>query len=149
MEPATPCRSSTRAAWEADNHVQAHQGAAGVEGQARAAVDRARTHNRSARWTRVAAGRDCPPPVRRVAIPQGEGRTRPLGTPTGAERIAQTVGKRDWEPAGETVVHPESSGDRPGQSAREAVGQARALRARRLGARATAKALLPPSTTRC
>jgi retron-type reverse transcriptase len=58
--------------------VQASQGAAGVDGQAMAAVDEDLANTLYQRWERLASGRDVPPPVRRVEIPTGEGSgTRP------------------------------------------------------------------------
>ena len=138
-EKAHPVCRSTREGWEADTRVQAKQGAAGGEGPASAEVERALTHTLDTRWTRRSSGSDGPPPVRRVAIPQGEGRTRPLGMPTGAERIAQRGVQRSLEPAGDPPVHPESEGDRPGQSALAAVGQARERWGRADGVRALAR----------
>jgi RNA-directed DNA polymerase len=125
MEKAKPFSISKRAVWEAYTHVKANQGAAGVDGHAIAEVERALPNNLYKLWNRLSSGSYFPPPVRRVEIPKGDGRTRPLGMPTVADRIAQTVVKRDLEPEVEQVVHPDSSGDRPGQSALEAVGQAR------------------------
>ena len=125
MDTAKPCRMSTREVWEASKHVKANQGAAGVDGQSITECERDLTNNLYTRWNRVSSGSDFPPPVRRVEIPKGEGRTRPLGIPTVADRIAQTVGKRSLEPEVDQHFHPDSYGYRPGTSALEAVGQAR------------------------
>ena len=65
------------------------------------------------------------PPVRRVDIPKDDVGTRPLGIPTMADRIAQTVVKRYLEPILEEHFHPDSYGYRPGKSAIEALGVAR------------------------
>src|ERR1035437_1349027 len=57
---------------------------------------------------------------------KGDGRgTRPLGIPTVADRIAQTVVKRYLEPLVEPCFHEDSYGYRPGKSALDAVGVAR------------------------
>ncbi len=65
------------------------------------------------------------PPVGRVDIPKDDVGTRPLGIPTVADRIAQTVVKRYLEPILEEHFHPDSYGDRPGKSAIEALEVAR------------------------
>jgi group II intron reverse transcriptase/maturase len=116
---------SKREVWEAYKHVKANQGAAGVDGQSIAEFERDLTNNLYKLWNRLSSGSYVPPPVRRVDIPKGEGRTRPLGMPTVADRIAQTVVTRYLEPEVEPNFHPDSYGYRPGKSALEAVGQAR------------------------
>jgi len=125
MDTATPFSIAKREVWEAYTRVKANQGAAGVEGQSIAEFERDWPDNLDKRWNRMASGSSCPPPVRRVDIPKGDGRTRPLGISTVADRIAQMVGKRYLEPEVDKHVHPDSSGYRPGKSAIEAVGQAR------------------------
>ncbi len=57
---------------------------------------------------RMASGSYFPPPVLRVEIPKGDGRMRPLGIPTVADRIAQQVVKQELEPQLEKHFHPDS-----------------------------------------
>src|SRR5215831_2782373 len=76
-------------------------------------------------WNRMSSGSYFPPPVRLVEIEKNGGGTRPLGIPTIADRVAQTVAKMVLEPKVEPIFHPDSYGYRPGRSALDAVGVAR------------------------
>jgi RNA-directed DNA polymerase len=110
--------------WEAYRTVKANQGTAGVDGQSIKEFEADLKNNLYKLWNRMSSGSYFPPPVRRVDIPKGEG-TRPLGIPTVADRIAQTVVKRRIEPGLEKCFHPDSYGYRPGKSAKDALGAAR------------------------
>jgi RNA-directed DNA polymerase len=111
--------------WEAYKLVKANKGAAGVDGQSIAEFEEDLKDNLFKIWNRMSSGSYFPPPVRRVDIPKDNGGIRPLGIPTVADRIAQTVVKRYLEPILEGQFHTDSYGYRPGKSAREAVGVAR------------------------
>jgi RNA-directed DNA polymerase len=125
VDRAKPFDIPKREVWEAYKRVRANQGAAGVDGQTIADFEVDLSNNLYKLWNRLSSGSYIPPPVRRVDIPKGDGRTRPLGIPTVADRIAQTVVKRYLEPLVEPVFHPDSYGYRPGKSALDAVGTAR------------------------
>ena len=125
MNKAKPFCISKWEVWEAYRRVKANQGAAGVDGQSIAKFEEDLKNNLFKIWNRMSSGSYFPPPVRRVDIPKGDGRKRPLGIPTVADRIAQTVVQRYLEPILDKIFHPDSYGYRPGKSAIEAVGVAR------------------------
>jgi group II intron reverse transcriptase/maturase len=125
VNKAKPFCISKWEVWEAYRRVKANQGAAGVDGQSLAEFEEDLKNNLFKIWNRMSSGSYFPPPVRRVDIPKDDGGTRPLGIPTVADRIAQTVVKRYLEPILEEYFHPDSYGYRPGKSAIEAVGTAR------------------------
>ena len=98
MDKAKPFCISKWEVWEAYKRVRANQGAAGVDGQSIAEFEEDLKDNLFKIWNRMSSGSYFPPPVRRVDIPKDNGGTRPLGIPTVADRIAQTVVKRYLEP---------------------------------------------------
>jgi RNA-directed DNA polymerase len=104
------------AAWR---KVARNHGAAGVDGQN---IERFMAHTE--RYLQelqhsVENGSYRPHPVKRVEIPKGDGRTRPLGIPTVKDRIVQTALKMVIEPIFETQFRPGSYGFRPGRSCKE------------------------------
>lgn len=125
MDRAKPFEIPKREVWEAFKSVRANRGAAGVDGQSIEAFEADLEDNLYKLWNRLSSGSYFPLPVRRVDIPKGEGKTRPLGIPTVADRIAQMVVKRYLEPLVEPIFHEDSYGYRPGKSALDAVGVAR------------------------
>lgn len=125
MDKAKPFCISKWEVWEGYKRVKANQGAAGVDGQSIAEFEEDLKDNLFKIWNRMSSGSYFPPPVRRVDIPKDNGGKRPLGIPTVADRIAQTVVKRYLEPILEEHFHPDSYGYRPKKSAIEAIGVAR------------------------
>jgi group II intron reverse transcriptase/maturase len=111
--------------WEAYKRVKANRGAAGVDGESLAAFEKNLKGNLYRVWNRMSSGSYFPPPVRLVEIPKDNGGTRPLGVPTVADRVAQTVVKMVFEPLVEPIFHEDSYAYRPGKSALDAVGMAR------------------------
>jgi RNA-directed DNA polymerase len=125
MDEAKPFKIPKRDVWEAFKRVKANQGAAGVDGQSIADFEANLKGNLYKLWNRMSSGSYFPPPVRRVDIPKADGRMRPLGIPTVADRVAQEVARRFLEPILEPVFHTDSYGYRPGKSAIDAVRTAR------------------------
>ena len=141
-ESAKPFGISKRDVWDAYKRVKANRGAAGVDGQSIDEFEENLSANLYKLWNRLASGSYFPPPVRRVEIPKGDGRTRPLGIPTVADRIAQMVVTRFLQPILEPHFHADSYGYRPGKSAKEALGRCTAaMLAQRLGARSRHQSL--------
>lgn len=105
--------------------VLANDGAAGVDGQTLKGFAQDLKGNLYKLWNRMSSGSYFPPLVRRVEIPKAGGGKRPLGIPTVADRIAQTVIKRRIEPLLESIFDADSYGYRPGRSAHDALEQTR------------------------
>jgi RNA-directed DNA polymerase len=106
------------AAWE---RVRGNHGGAGVDGES---IERfaARSEVYLAELgTALREGKYQPQAVKRVLIPKGDGRTRPLGIPTVKDRIAQAAMKLVIEPIFEVTFAGGSYGFRPGRSAKDAL----------------------------
>jgi group II intron reverse transcriptase/maturase len=111
--------------WRAYKRVKVNQGGAGVDGQTIEGFEKELSNNLYKLWNRMSAGSYFPSPVRRVEIPKSDGRLRPLGIPTVADRVAQMVVKQNLEPQLEPHFHADSYGYRPEKSAIDAVDTAR------------------------
>jgi group II intron reverse transcriptase/maturase len=125
MDKAKPFCIAKRDVWEAYKRVKVNQGAAGMDGQSISEFEADLQGNLYRLWNRMSSGSYFPSPVRRVDIPKGDGRTRPLGIPTVADRVAQMVVQRYLEPLVEPVFHEDSYGYRPRRSALDALSVAR------------------------
>lgn len=122
---AKPFEISKRDVWNAYKRIKANRGAAGVDGQSIDEFEDDLEKNLYKLWNRLSSGSYFPPPVRRVEIPKSDGRKRPLGIPTVADRIAQMVVTQFLQPILEPQFHVDSYGYRPRKSAKDALGVAR------------------------
>ena len=96
-------------------------GAAGVDGQTAAGYERDLAGNLESLLNRFKSGSYHAPPVRRVHIPKGDGRTRPIGIPTLEDKILQRAVVMLLEPIYEQDFLDCSYGFRPGRSAHMAL----------------------------
>ena len=106
------------AAW---SKVQANDGAAGVDGQSLERFAAQEKLYLSELATALREDSYRPQPVKRVDIPKGDGKTRPLGIPTVKDRIVQTAVKFVLEPIFEATFCPTSYGFRPRLGCRDAL----------------------------
>lgn len=107
--------------WAAWQRVKANRGAAGID---RMSIERfeAQAERYLAELAEaLREGSYQPQPVRRVHIPKGLGKTRPLGIATIKDRVVQTALKWVLEPLFEKEFLPVSFGFRPGRSCKDAL----------------------------
>jgi len=105
-------------AWQC---VARNKGAAGVDGQSIERFSYQPGRYLAELQASLANGSYRPNPVKRVAIPKGDGKTRPLGIPTVKDRIVQTALKMVIEPIFEVQFRPGSFGFRPGRGCKDAL----------------------------
>jgi RNA-directed DNA polymerase len=106
------------AAWE---KVRGNGGAAGVDRQSIERFEARAEQYLAELAAALREGTYRPQPIKRVEIPKGDGRMRPLGIPTVKDRIVQTAVKLMLEPIFEATFRSESYGFRPGRGCRDAL----------------------------
>jgi RNA-directed DNA polymerase len=113
-------KETLRAGW---HKVKENAGAAGVDGQSvKQFAARAEIYLEELEQA-LKSGEYRPQPIRRVEIPKGGGRMRPLGIPAVKDRIVQTAVKLVIEPIFEREFEEFSYGFRPERSAKDALRQ--------------------------
>jgi len=125
MSEAKPFSISRRLVSLAYQKVRSNKGAGGVDGVSLETFDAGYKDQLYKLWNRMSSGSYMPPPVKLVEIPKKGGGLRPLGIPTIADRIAQTVIRGLLEPGLELIFHEDSYGYRPRKSAAMALSKAR------------------------
>lgn len=100
--------------WQAYKRVKANGGAAGADGVSLKMFEQDLSKNLYRLWNRMSSGSYFAAPVKRMEIPKADGKVRPLGIPTVADRIAQMVVKNRLEPELEPLFHADSYGYGPG-----------------------------------
>jgi RNA-directed DNA polymerase len=101
--------------------VKKNRGAAGIDKMTIQMYESNLTENQSALMRELKKGLYQPKPLRRVHIPKGEGKTRPLGIPTVRCRVAQEVLRQLINPIFESRFHNNSFGFRAGRNCHQAV----------------------------
>jgi RNA-directed DNA polymerase len=105
-------------AWK---QVARNKGAAGVDGQSVKRFEQQASTYLAELSEALRTGTYRPQPVRRVEIPKGPGKTRPLGIPAVKDRIVQTALKMVVEPIFERDFLDSSYGFRPGRGCKDAL----------------------------
>ena len=111
-------KQTLKAAW---HKVKDNAGAAGVDGQSVERFEaRAEVYLEELEQA-LRTGEYRPQPIRRVEIPKGGGKMRPLGIPVVKDRIVQTALKLVIEPIFEREFEDSSYGFRPGRGCKDAL----------------------------
>lgn len=101
--------------------VKKNRGAAGIDKVSITMFESNLTENLGSLMRELKQGTYQPAPLRRVHIPKGKGKTRPLGIPTVKCRVAQEVIRRLINPTFESRFHNNSFGFRNGRNCHQAV----------------------------
>jgi len=125
MSKAKPFSISKRWVHAAYQKVKSNKGSAGVDGISMSEFDKDYKNHLYKLWNKMSSGSYMPPAIKSMEIPKKGGGLRPLGIPTIADRIVQTVVRGLLEPELEPMFHKDSYGYRPGKSAIQAVTAAR------------------------
>ena len=103
--------------------VKRNRGSAGIDKVTIQEYERDLVSNLESLKQELKTGKFQPMPLKRVNIPKGDGKTRPLGIPTVRCRIAQEVVRRLINPTFEKVFHENSFGFRQHRNCHQAVEQ--------------------------
>jgi RNA-directed DNA polymerase len=106
---------------EAFRNVKRNRGVAGIDKVSIALYESNLLENLLALMRRLKDGTFRPLPLRRVHIPKGDGKTRPLGIPAVRDRVAQEVLRQLLSPLFERIFHNDSYGFRPARGCHMAV----------------------------
>lgn len=103
--------------------VKKNRGTAGIDKMSISMYESNLSENLSSLMRELKQGLYQPLPLRRVHIPKGDGKTRPLGIPTVKCRVAQEVLRRLINSTFESRFHNDSFGFRTGRNCHQAVEQ--------------------------
>ena len=132
-------------------NVKRNRGAAGIDKVSIALFEKNIFDNVLALTPALKDGTFRPLPLRRVHIPKGDGKTRPLGIPAVRDRVAQEVLRHLLSPLFERIFHDDSFGFRPARKSRADNWRLRRQHFRNLGFGFLSDARAPPVvvTTGC
>jgi Retron-type reverse transcriptase len=102
-------------------NVKRNRGAAGIDKVSIRLFENNLDQNLLALMRQLKSRTFRPLPLRRVWIPKGDGKTRPLGIPAVRDRIAQEVLRLLLSPLFEPIFHDDSYGFRPARNCHRAV----------------------------
>jgi RNA-directed DNA polymerase len=111
-------KQTLKAAWQ---KVKDNGGAAGIDGQSVERFEAGAEVYLEELEHALRTGAYRPQPIRRVEIPKGGGKMRPLGIPVVKDRIVQTALKLVIEPIFEREFEESSYGFRPGRGCKDAL----------------------------
>ncbi|RZM10125.1 MAG: group II intron reverse transcriptase/maturase, partial [Pedobacter sp.] len=86
MQNARSFDISKQLVWQAYLKVKSNRGSAGIDQVTLQDFEKDLKGNLYKIWNRMSSGSYMPSPVKLVEIPKGDGKTRPLGIPTVADR---------------------------------------------------------------